>query len=238
MERKNTMTWIVDVALILVIAVAVYIGFRKGVAKMLLAFLTVVLALAIAYFASAPLADAGYDLFVKDSVSATVDAAFETVDEQHIDRATEDLLGSDSLIGSLSRLLGLKADEALPDSAKQSVADAKAFIQNDVVRPPVVLLLRGLLFVALFLLGWVLLHLISKAVVHTADLPVIKGLNAALGAVIGLAVGVALCLGLCALFNVAADVSPGGLWGITGITRDNSVVYKFLSETFHATFRS
>ena len=231
------MTWIIDIVLVLIVAVAGYVGFRRGIVKMLLSFLTVVVALALAFVLSAPASQGAYDMFFAESVNRTVDAAFEDAAVQTAERAVEKLLGADTVIGGLGRLLAFDTNKAVQKVAGQTMTDAANTVKNDIIRPPMVLLLRVLCFILLFVLLWIVLALICIGLVHTADLPVIKGINAAAGALVGVVVGVLLSLGVCGLFNLSTQINPNGLFGVTEITRENSLIYYYLSEALRAVFR-
>lgn len=226
------MTWLVDVVLILVIAIAGYVGYKKGIVRMLLSFLTIVLALALAFVISAPLADLSYGWFFEKSISATVDAALENQTMETVGTAVEDLLGSDSVIGGLGGLLGFDAKQAVTQATGDTLGEVGRVIKEDIIKPPMTLLLQVLIFILFFVLLWIILSVVARAISRAAKLPLVRGVNAVFGAVVGVITGVVLAFGLCALINLSMEINPNGLFGITEITRENSVVYKFISDTF------
>lgn len=231
------MTWLIDIILVLIIAIAGYIGYRRGIVKMLLSFLTIVLALTLAGVLSGPLANTSYTLFFEKNIASTVDAALEHETMTSVQGAVEDLFSSEGFIGGIGGLLGFDTKEAVAGITGNTLQEVSNHIQEHVIKPPMVSLLRGMLFLLLFILLWILFSLISRVICHTTKLPLIKGVNAFAGGFVGLITGILLCFGLCALINLSLEVNPNGIFGITEITRDNSVIYKFISETFHTTFR-
>ena len=83
-----------------------------------------------------------------------------------------------------------------------------------------------------FVLLWLILSAVSRTLGRAARLPLVKGVNAIFGGVIGLTVGALLCLGVCLIINQLLQINPNGIFGITAITRENSVVYRFINDTF------
>ncbi|MBR3844468.1 MAG: CvpA family protein, partial [Clostridia bacterium] len=187
------MTILIDVLLVLIIAIAGYIGYRKGVVKMLLSFLVILVALASAWGISAPLANGGYTLFFEKSVSDTVDAALENTSQEAVDQAVENLFDSDSVLGGIGSLVGFDTQSVVDEIAGDSLEKVATTLKEDVIKPPVVLLLRCILFILLFVLLWIILSLIAKALSKTAKkLPIIKGFNAWCGGFVGIINGVLL----------------------------------------------
>lgn len=225
------MTILIDVLLVCIIAIAAYIGYRKGIVKMLLSFLVVILALAVAWGISAPLASGGYSLLFEQSVSDTVDAALENTTQDAVDTAVENLFEDGSILGGVGALVGFDTQSVVDTVAGDSLEKVATTLKEDVIKPPAVLLLRCISFLILFILLWIVFSLVSKALGKTAKkLPIIKGVNALAGGFVGLIIGVVLCFAFSALLGVVTKINPNGILGITQITKDNSVVYRFLSD--------
>lgn len=224
------MTILVDVLLVFILAIAAYIGYRKGIVKMLLSFLVIVLALAFSWGLSAPLASGGYAMFFEKSVSQTVDAALENASQDAVDTAVENLFDSNSILGGVGALVGFDTQSIVDSVTGDSLEKVATTLKEDVIKPPATLLLRCVAFLILFILLWIVLSLVAKALNKTAKLPVIKGVNAIAGGFVGLIIGVLLCFAFSALLGVVTKINPNGILGITQITKDNSVVYGFLSD--------
>ncbi len=228
------MTWIVDIVLVLILATAGYIGYKKGAVRMLLSFLALALSVALAFVISAPLAQLSYGWFFEKSISATVDAALENQTMETALGAAESLLSEKGAIGGLGKLLGFDTQQALSSLSGDSVSQIGDTLKNTIIRPPMVLLLQIIVFLLFFVLLWLILSAVTKALSRAARLPLVRGVNALFGGVVGAAVGALLCLGVCLLFNLLIQINPNGILGITAITRENSVIYRFISDTFLA----
>ncbi len=224
------MTILIDVLLVCIIAIAAYIGYRKGIVKMLLSFLVIILALTFAWGLSAPLANGGYSLLFEQSVSDTVDAALENTTQDAVDTAVENLFDSNSVLGGVGALVGFDTQSVVDSVTGDSLEKVATTLKEDVIKPPAVLLLRCIAFLILFILLWIVFSLVAKALNKTAKLPMIKGVNALAGGFVGLIIGVVLCFAFSALLGVVTKINPNGIMGITQITKDNSVVYRFLSD--------
>ncbi len=227
------MTIFIDVLLVLIVAVAAYIGYRKGIVKMLLSFLVVLISLVLAWSISAPLATGGYAWFFEESVSQTVDAALENTTQDAVDTAVENLFSSNSLLGGVGSLVGFDTGDVVDSVAGDSLEKVATTLKEDVIKPPTVLLLRCIAFLLLFVLFWLVLSLVAKVLQKTAKLPVIKGFNAFAGGFVGIIIGVVLCFALSTLLGYISQVNPNGVFGITQITKENSVVYGFLWNLVH-----
>ncbi len=224
------MTILIDVLLVCIIAVAAYVGYRKGIVKMLLSFLVIILALAVSWGISAPLANGGYSLLFEQNVSDTVDAALENTTQDAVDTAVENLFSEGSILGGVGALVGFDTQSVVDSVTGDSLEKVAATLKEDVIKPPAVLLLRCISFLILFILLWIVFSLVAKALNKTAKLPIIKGVNALAGGFVGLIIGVVLCFAFSALLSLITKINPNGIFGITQITKDNSVVYGFLSD--------
>jgi hypothetical protein len=169
-------------------------------------------------------------MFFEQSVSSTVDAALENSAMGSVEETVENLLDSEGIIGGLGNLVGFDTQTVLENITGDSLQEVATVIKEDVIRPPMVLLLQILLFVILFVLLWILLSVAAKALSKTAKMKVIKGVNALFGGFVGLVIGVVLAFALAAIINYATLINPNGLFGITEVTRDNSVVYRLLCD--------
>ena len=149
------MTILIDVILVLIIAIAAYIGFRKGIVKMLLSFLVIILALVCSWGISSPLANVGYSMFFEQSVSQTVDAALENAKQDAVDEAVEKLFDSGSILGGIGSLVGFDTESVVDSVAGDSLEKVAVTLKEDVIKPPTVLLLRCIVFVLLFILLWI-----------------------------------------------------------------------------------
>ncbi len=190
------MSWILDVVVVVVFALTVLAGFRKGFLDSIIGFVGLLAALVVAFIASGIVADGVYAGFIEKPVQQAI---VEKIDEAAADTGA-------SLQTNLQN-----AEEALPKFVQSlmeknevslvSLADkAETGIQNTgeqiaeavtekVVRPAMTLLIRCIAFVVLFIalmfVCKVLGRIIGKIVKHSPFRGPDKLLGGVLGAVKG-----------------------------------------------------
>ena len=224
------MSWIIDILLVVLIATAGYIGYKKGIVTMLMSVLTVTLSVGLSYILSAPLARLSYGWFFEKSLSATVDAALESQTVATANAAVQSLLGPKSMLGGLAGLLGFDSATVAATAVGDSVAEIALAVKTQLIMPAMILLLQILIFILLFALFWILLGLAAAAICRLAKRSDVKGANAVFGAVVGVVIGTALAVGVCLLLNLWMNINPDGLLGISCATREQTVVYRLIHE--------
>ncbi len=222
------MSWVIDIVLVVIVATVAYIGYKKGIVKMLMSLVTVVLSFGLSFVLSAPLARWFYSLFFEKGLSATVDAALESQTTQTAGGAIESLFGKDSVLGGLAGLLKFDPDAIAKATTGNSMEQITLSVKNDLIAPAMILLLQILLFLLLFALCWVLLGIASNAICRLAKKSTVRGANAIFGGVAGALLGFLLAGGVCLLLNLWLQVTPDGLLGITAAVRDESVLYRLV----------
>ncbi len=224
------MAWLIDIVLVLIAAIAGYVGYKKGAVKMLLSFLVILLALGISFVAAKPMANAAYDWFFAQSVSQTVDAALADVTEETVNQTVEEFLGSGSAVSGLGGVLGFDNQQVSAQIQDKSLNQIATVLKEDVIAPAMILLLQCLLFVLLFCILWIVLWLIAKGLCHTAKMPVIRGFNALCGGFIGLLIGLVLCGATVYLLDFLIALNPEGILGITQEVKEATELYRWLSQ--------
>lgn len=228
------MTFLIDIIFVLIIAIAGYMGYRRGIVKMLLSLLIIVISLTVAWGISGPLAQGTYDLFFEDKVSRAVDEALENTTESAVDSAVEKLLDEDGVVGGLGSLAGFDTQKVIDKVAGNSLETVGETLKTEVIEPPLVLLLRCVLFLLLFAGLWVACSFMVKTFHIATKLPGVKDANAICGAIMGILIGVLLCMAFSILLNQFVLINPQGLMGITQITKENSIVYRLISNLAQA----
>lgn len=227
------MSWTIDIILLLIVAVTGFIGYRKGIIKMLLSFVVILVALVLAFHLSAPVSETAYDLLLKKQVDTSVDRALENHTMETVDQAVDKFLGSGS-IGFMVGSVDYDAEGAVDTVAGETIQQVSDNLKENVVRPPAVLMLRVICAFILFLLLWFLLNFILRMITRSKKLPFIRTANQLLGAMAGIATGLAICVALCALMDLALTIPSVNLFGITSQVKDQTFIYSFLSSAFLA----
>ncbi len=225
------MFWIIDLILLVILGLATYIGYKKGIIKMLLSFALVLVALVSAFYLSAPAAEATYDLLLEKQVSSSVDKAMKNQTMETVDQAVDKFLSTGS-IGFMVGTVDYNAEGAADTVVGDSVAEISQNLKDNVVRPPAVLMLRVVCAFILFLLIWFVLNFILRLITRSKKLPLFRKANQLLGAVIGFATGLAICVAICALMDLSLTIPSVNLFGNTHQIKDQTFVYDLLSSLF------
>lgn len=214
---------VLDAVLVLAILASVIYYVRKGFAAGLISLCGNLAALAAAWFVSGRLSPALFDNFFKSGLIAK----------------TTDMLarqGSVSISGLLDGLAGIVPQKMLADLSGKATAlltsgapDAAQKVVEDVIAPLVVPLITVLLFFAVFVLCRLLISFLTTVLANLNKVPVLGGVNRALGALTGLAAGVLnVLLILCLLWAVVV-ITGGKLPFFNETTLSGSYFYTFFS---------
>ncbi len=202
------MSWILDIGLVIVFALCVWRGHRKGLIKALTGVIAFLLAAAVALLLSTVVAGIVYDKTVEPPVVTAIE---EVLGEggslaQGADKALEALpaflqnLLEKADIVSGQDIVGKLTDQADTTSFAQQISD-------QVVRPPAMKLLKAICTLLLFIVGLLAAHIALRLLNVLAKLPLLKQLNKSLGLVAGVLSGVLWVLFFSCVLQVVAAVS-------------------------------
>jgi len=188
------MSWVLDGAVVVVAAVFLILGVRRGFIKSAIRLIGMAVALVAAAWASSPLAAWIFDSFLAAPLQSrvaqhTADAAVtaaQTVQEQM--QAILDTLPA--FVKSAFDLSGMTLTQSGSAVAAESLTQ---MMMESVVRPLCLSLLQAVLFLLLFIVIYWITQWIGRGVNKVfTTLPIIRQINGLLGGVLGLAEGVAV----------------------------------------------
>lgn len=209
------MSFVVDIALLLLFIILVATAAKKGFALSLLEVAAMLLAAIAAFALSTPAAEYVYDNFAKEPITAAIeehlpeDSAVQSYKEQ----ASAVLEGLPEIVTRYAAKAGLDAD-TLAKQLKESSTSGKqtaAELEKSAAHPIVVSVIKVLLFLLMFILFAVLLRMLAKYLSKVFKLPVLKTMNAALGAALGAVKGAMVVFILSVLLVFAARYIGGQL---------------------------
>ena len=217
------MAYMLDIAVILILLLAVYIGYRRGFVKAVIKLVGCVLAVVIASVASLPLASGIFDAFAGDKLQEVIASQMTSTDTAAVAAGIEAAL--DKLPGPVLNALeayGLGTPEQIIGGVKESldgsVEDIARSVVEVVIRPVAVALLR-ILLVAL------VANLISKVF----KLPILRQMDGGLGAIVGVAEGVVLVFVAVTVVQMIAASSSGDAW-ITNQDIHDTMLVRWVAE--------
>lgn len=196
---------ILDIALVLIVAVFVFIGYKKGIMKSLYGLISLAVAGIGSYFAGKFLSNWIYDLFFAKSINESISNSVANTTES-ITVTTEKVFTN--LPDYVTNFLGIFGiTETNIFNTTQATQAIEAEIQNGVMSA-VVSILGSIIIAISFILILILMKWLSGFILFIFEVPVIKQINSMFGLAFGLMEGMIICyiaVLACRLFLPTAD---------------------------------
>lgn len=218
------MDYIIDIVFLIVFAVCIITGFIKGFVKSLMDLITNILAVVVARVLSVQLAPQVFSKFFETSIAERLEAEVSTLGnsataqvQSALDSIPESMSGFLSLLGMDTTAL----TESLSQQISASGGDVIDALMLNVVTPVMTVIIKIILFVAIFALSILVLKLFTIIIEKFAELPVIKQANGVFGGVFGAVKGIVVIAVLCFAVTLIAGFIDNGAF-LTAV--DNSKI--------------
>ena len=223
------MSLILDLVIILIIALCVFIGIKRGAVKEIVSLIGIVVALILAITISKIGATFIYNRFVGEAIYNTVYKAVEDkVGEDistTIDALPEEIFQLGDAIGvDISEKLesGLKEDTNLASSVAEIVSES-------IAKPLVITIIQLVLFIILFVVFKVLIGWLGKILNIVSKLPVLGTANKLVGGIVGLLKAVIIASIVCYVVIIILKVQPDGFAGINQKIVEDTKIFNLIS---------
>ncbi len=201
------MAYLLDAAVILILALFVWLGCRRGLARAAVILVGCIVAMVASSFLSRPAAEWTFDRFLADRAEQVVKVQLQGENSTQL---REEVRGAlESMPQSLRRFMELcdmKTPEELADEVMASWADSQGNLATQVVqvaiRPTSVTLMTAAFFLVITLLLMIVVRLVASLIDQVFRLPVLRQLNKIGGALVGAAQGVLMVVLLVLLVEV------------------------------------
>lgn len=221
--------YILDGILILIVAICVFIGYRRGFIRSIVQLVGMLAAIVVAFSLSGMIAEWVYDGFLKAPVQESIVELLHR-DETPEPEEIEEVL---SVIPSFLRNT-LNVDEiaqeavaVITEKVNETAETTAELVATDVIRPVAITVMRVLLFIVLAIVLSLVVKLLLTILKPITKLPVLRQADGTLGAVIGVVKGLLFVLIAVAVMQLLA--SSEAL--ITQTDVDNTVITKWITET-------
>lgn len=192
------MPYVLDIALVLILAVCVLIGIKRGCAKMLVRVVGTLLAVVVASSLSGQVAGAVFDGWLSESIQTAVSEKLPELSVGNLSSTVEEALNElpDFLVEfAQQQEVDIQAfADQIQQQAEGNSAQLKetvaATLTQQVVRPMAVALLTVICFLLLLLVLLIAVHFLAGVVDKLFKLPLLGTLNKTLGGVLGALQGV------------------------------------------------
>lgn len=219
---------ILDLLLLAVVVATVAFSVRRGFLATLLKFFGTLVALLASWWAAGALSPAVFENFFKNSLISRTSLLLNEGGAASVQAVLDRLAAL--LPGSLVE--GLMEDalaqlQALLNSGAPNIA---AQVVERVIAPLFLPIISVVVFFVTFAISGVLVNFLVSALTNLNHMPLLGGMNRALGGVFGLALGLAYALLLlCAVWAVVIITGNGLSWFNTA-TLDSSRFYQLFSR--------
>ncbi|MCL1952774.1 MAG: CvpA family protein [Oscillospiraceae bacterium] len=207
----------IDLLLALLFALAVFMAARRGFFRTVLQLGAWVASIALAGALGAALAQPVYEGFfaaparalIEQNIGAAVDSS------QAAQYAQKVITELPAAVQQLAGVAGVST-EGLIDNLQEgfTTADAAALIEQSVVAPIAVAVIRFAMCLGLFALLLLVLRLLARKLGKVRDIPVFKQADWILGAALGIVKGVLLVLVVALALRAAAAMNDGGAFAL------------------------
>ena len=226
------MSYLLDAVLIVLFALCVWIGWKRGFIKTVSGLIALAVAVIVASTFSTPIANAVYTGTVEPAVLSTLEEKINSEvlpTAEQLDAAIDEM---PSLVATLLEVGDMGSGAAILEQvdAVESGKSAASTITDCVVTPIVLPLMQMLCSVVLFAAAYLIASILLRVLDLVAKLPVLKQLNSVLGVVAGALTGAAWVifaariLFTLAWLGVAERLTPEVLEQTWVVTFANSLI--------------
>ena len=196
----NTVSLVLDIAVVLIILINVIIGAKKGFIRTAYSFIKFAASAVCAFFFAKPLAAVikTTDIY-RSTESSLIEKLCDYIKNGNID-LTESISQSKAQIDEFLSSIGLSFDK-LFGAGEVATGESVMEFSRGIVEPVCSALATVIAFVAIFLVASLALFIVMKVLDAFASVPVIKQFNSLLGALAGAIVAVLLVFILIMLIS-------------------------------------
>lgn len=200
---------VVDGILILIFAACIFEGRRKGFIKMVLSVIAVIISIGIAHTLATPVAAWANESFAKEGVSQYIEEQLGGMLEKENVQDSENGEMLPEELKSFIEKYEISLDGILEDtSIKENVEQTSKEIAEKILDAVLLPILETLCFIIIYIICSSLLSILVSVVGSLFKLPIINGINKALGGVLGAVKGLAVISVLSVLAVFAAGIVP------------------------------
>ena len=227
---------IIDIAIVLIIALFVAFGIRKGFARTLVEAIGYILAVMIAFSVGEYTANYVYENNIKKSVVSSVSDVADNVtgDTEKAAKESVDKIWNSipPYVSAFSGITGLDKDSISDyldsyslknDETIESVANS---VSENVIKPIVVSSIKFVVSIVLIIVLLFIVKLLARLIGGLFNKSVFRGLNRFLGGIAGCAKGMIIVLMLVALLTMLLPIFNNEISIISPENIDKTYIYK------------
>lgn len=225
------MNYIVDILILAVFALLVIKGVKNGLVRSVVGLLAVIVAVGVAVWLSEPMAQAVYNIFIKNGIESAVASQLPDVSSAQLTaQNVQEIIAAlpESIVRAAESMgVDIAAVSRQAGEIDLSATNIAAEICNSIAMPIAVAVLKVLCFALIFFVCNIALQFVAKVVCKLFDLPVIRSVNRTLGGVFGAVKGVLVVVSLCLLLDAVASLMPAN--ELANAVRESRIVSYIVS---------
>ena len=219
---------IIDVALCAIVLLFAFISRKKGFLTTFLELCGFILAGFAAIKLSPIVSEWIYDTLIAPSMISSVTDKL----------SSSAAVAADTVIGAIPAF-AVKAAEFIGINVKgiaEGTASSGSFekiaseVNASVIRPIIVLLIKAILTIIMFVVFMIVIKLIAKLFKGVNKLPLIGGLNKALGFILGIGKGAIVAMLVCFVLYLLISVAGGKFLFFTKDITDKTIIYSWVNS--------
>ena len=229
------MWWILDLIIAAIIIIYMFISAKRGFARTVAELVGYVLAIYIAFTFGGVLAEAVYDGAIEPAIVETVSEKVTVTANANIDETVDNIWNS--LPGFISNTA--ENFSITPETLKTEIvegysegATSATFAQSaadTIAQPIIVPLLKTVIGLILFVVLMFVVKILAKIINRAFSLPLIGGINRALGGIIGIFKGAIISAVFVFVVLFIISFTDNGFLIFTYENIEQSVLFKFLA---------
>ena len=227
------MPYILDAIVLVILALAVFFGYRHGLIRSLIQLIGCVAAFLLALSLSSTVATLAYDHVLQEPLHQKIESVWEdTVINGAAQTLSEQTTALAEALPSFAR--SLLDTDALCTYVEQSVGNRETgaavadYLSGELLKPIVVSVVRVAAFLILFVVLLLVTFLLGRLIKPLVKLPVIRQTDGLLGMLLGLVKGVMFVLAFVSIVQLIAAGSTNGL--LTEKTIEDSCVVSWIAS--------
>ncbi len=228
------MSIILDLAVLAIIILAVFIGYKRGFIRTVINLVGYIVAAVLAYVVSLPISQFIFNTFLRkqsveliqsavekqsggQSVAQLIDTAFAAIPEKVHTLAASYIGSTEAIKNNLI-------------SSTPTTAEIAENVVNKVIEPISTMIIQTLAFIILFIVFCIAVKLITKALKVIDKIPLLGSANAALGAVVGIIQAIVFVLIFTAAVAMVINLTGNQMENLNNTVIEQSYVFKIIYE--------
>lgn len=209
------MPYIIDAIIVIIVAVTVILGYRKGFIRTIIQLTGCIVAFVLALSLSKTVSAMVYDGFLRDGLHDKIETVWsETVSNGAAQTLTEQ---TESVLEALPVFVQTALDaETITQKIRDSIGNSETAtavadgLVDELIRPVMVAVVRFIAFLILFLILMLVIRLLAKLLKPITKMPLIRQTDGLLGAAVGLVKGFLFALVAVTVMELIAAGAAGG----------------------------